>query len=129
MKILGRNRDASTVTQNARAVCLMRLGQFEDALRILNSLAFPHGGVTMSPDAPLQVKVNHATALLLSGNVAGCLATLGELREEMHPSVERLRQAIFVWRRSQGLWRRLAMGVGVYPFDAHVPLDFPPGEL
>ncbi len=129
IKILSRNRDTSTAIQNARAACLMRLGQAEDALRILNSLIFPHGGVSINPDAPLRVKVNYATALLLSGNLAGCLAALGELRGETHPSVERLRQAIASWRKSQDFWCRFSMAIGMHPFNVKVPLDFPPGEM
>ena len=129
MKMLSRSRDTSTAIQNARAVCLMRLGQAEDALRILNSLVFPHGGITINPDAPLQVKINYATALLMSGNLAGCLSALGELRDETHPSVERLRQAIAGWRKSQSWWRRFSMAVGMHPFDVKIPLAFPPGEM
>lgn len=129
LKILNRSRDVARPIQTLRSVCLMRTGQIEDALRILESLAFPRGGVCIDPDAPLQLKVNYATAQVLSGNLAGCLATLDEIHEQHHPAVERLREAIAAWRKSQGVWRRLALAVGLLPYDVRVSLDFPPGEL
>jgi Flp pilus assembly protein TadD len=128
-KVLGRMHDTSVSALNVRAVCLMRSGRADEALRILNPLVFPHGGMMVDPAAPIQVKVNYATALLLSGNLPGCTSALAELRDEKAPSVEKLRQAIARWRKSQGLLRRLTMALGMEPYNAKVTLDYPPGDI
>ena len=70
---------------------------------------------------------DQAAASLLSGNLADCLAALCELHNETHPSVERLRQAVAAWRKSQSLWRRFAMAVGVYTQGGQVNLYQPCG--
>ncbi len=127
--LLGRVRDTSAPVVNARAVCLLRLGRPQEAARILGPLAYSNGGMMPNLEALLSVRVNYATALLLSGNISGCQGALRDLFREEHPSIDRLRGALAKWRKSQGLWRRLLMAVGVEPYGARVVPDSPPGEL
>lgn len=129
LRLLARSRDTAPLLQNARAVCLMRMDQADDALRLLTPLVFPRGGMAISHDVPLATKVNYITAMLLKGNLAGCSTVLGELRDEKSPAVERLRKALDDWKKSQGLGRRFLMLMGAYPFNARVPLTFLPGEI
>ncbi len=127
-ELLREVRDDSTAVQNARAVCLMRLGRAGEAARILSGLLFRPGTVAARPDAPRKLKLNYATCMLLTGNVAGALAMLDQVEGES-PSADRLRAAIRAWRKGRPIWSRLAMGLGILPYDTPVPLDFPPGEL
>src|SRR5687767_13405802 len=77
---LDRSKDTSAWLANARAVCLLRLGQPQRALDVLRGLAL--GGIGgLKADAPTVFKTNYATAQLLTGNVTGCVVTLGQARD------------------------------------------------
>ena len=52
------------------------------------------GGFGLKDDAPTVLKTNYATAQLLAGNLTGCVVTLGQVRDEGHPAVRRLRSAL-----------------------------------
>ena len=113
--------------KNAQCVCFLRLGQIEAAVQGLRMICVtPH--LSLRPEVPLEFKVNFATALLLNGTVEGCLATLKEIGQDEHPSVQRLRQAIRAAKGSWPLGRRLLwqLGFGSAP---RVHLDYPAGEL
>lgn len=129
LQMATRSREQSPAMQNVRAVCLMRTGLAKEALAILTPMVFLHGSVAISHDAPLQAKINYATALLLTGNVAGCLVALREMQDEAHESLQQLRQGVAAWKKGQGFWRRLGMAVGITPFDAVVQLDYAPGAI
>lgn len=129
IQILRRSGDRSMAAQNAMAVCLMRKGEADAAVKTLTPLVHPHSGLSVDPDTPLGVKLNYATALLLNGKIAACETTLHAISEAKHPSVVRLREAISKWKRSQSFGRRISMFLGSYPIDAKVTLDLPPGEL
>lgn len=128
MEMLGSLRDDGVWLRNARAVCLMRLGRAEEAGRSLKTILFRHDSAAARADAPEAVKLNYATAMLLTGNVAGAQSVLEEVLEDT-PAVWKLRGAIKAWRRRLPLHRRLATMLGAYPYDTPVSLDFPPGEL
>src|SRR5262249_577514 len=73
-------------------------------------------------------KTNYATALLLSGNIAGGLRALDEVRDEQCPAVGRLREAVRRWERNLTFWQRVNWWLGGEP-DRPLTLDFPPGDL
>jgi len=127
-KTLSRVHEECTWVRNARAVCLMRLGQAREAARILRSLVFREGTVAMREDVPDAVKLNYVAAMLMTGNVAGAAGVLNEIDGSL-PMARRLREAIRAWKKRRPLWSRLAMSLGMLPYDAPVPLDFPPGEI
>ena len=118
--------DRAPWVENARGVCLMRLGHAEKAVPIYRMLLLS-GGVTLREDAPETFKANFATALMLSGNIDGGLAVLGELGKSTNPAVARLRQTVAQWRKSLNPARRLLSLLGVSPQKPMV-LDYPPGE-
>jgi hypothetical protein len=121
------SRDESDWARNARGVCLMRLGQAAAAVDTLRGLAVARH-LSLKPEAPTLFKVNFATALLLSGNVSGGLGALVEVRDEQHPTVQKLRAAVERWKASMGFWKRLNWRMGgeiEHPFT----LDFPPGDV
>jgi hypothetical protein len=116
--------------RNARGVCLMRLGKFDDAIRVLRELALAPGCTWMRPELPVAYKTNFATALLLGGHAAGCLEILAEINDEQHPSVKRLRAAIRRWQASLSWWQWLNWKISrIEPSGRPATIDFPPGEF
>lgn len=112
---------------NARAVCLLRLGQHSRAADELRGLVFDGTGLAVRSDAHPVVAVNYATALLLGGNLDGFQGVLSGVRDRRHPAVVRLENALRRWRAglSWGEWLRSVIGL-----STRTPqLDYPPGEL
>lgn len=114
--------------KNARAVCLMRLGNPDQAVRVLREITLANGGVWFRDNIPLEYKVNFATALAMTGNASGAASILNELPTENSPSVARLQDAIQRWKQSLSLWQRFLWKLGIAS-EQPVPLDFPPGEI
>jgi hypothetical protein len=114
---------------NAYGVCLMRAEDFHRAVEVFRSLVLSDGGVCLRADVPTAVKTNYATALLLAGNVSGCLFTLQEIGQEQDPTIIRLRAAIDRWLASLTWWQRLWFKAAGEAPAKPVPLDFAPGEL
>lgn len=113
--------------QNARAVCLMRLGDPEQAVRILRSLTVT-GGVNLRSDAPLECQINFATALAMSGNPLGAVRILDAINADDDPRIVRLRNAIADWKSLLSLWERIQW-IGGVALNRPVPLAYEPGEL
>jgi len=120
-------QDHSPQADNARAVCLMRLGRPEAAVALYRKLLLS-SGVLMRQDAPAQFKSNFAAALLMTGNLSGATALLDELRGTDDPGARRLRDALGRWRRSLSPWRRGLAAIGIPP-QGPIALDYAPGEL
>lgn len=127
LDVLARSKDHSPWSTNAIAVCLLRLGQAEQAVELFRNLVLS-GSLLLRPEVPTAWKVNFATALLMTDNLAGCIQMLRDLREEDHPSVQRLRKAIRQWEEELSLWEKIQWHLGGQPARG-VPLDFLPGEL
>jgi hypothetical protein len=116
--------------RNTRAVCLMRLGRHEEAIRVLRELVMTPGSTWMRAEAPTVHKINFATALLLGGHPNGCLDMLAEIKEPKHPSIVRLQAAVGRWVSSLSLWQKLNWWVyGIVPAKRPVTIDFLPGEF
>jgi hypothetical protein len=126
LALLDRSRDGTTWVVNARGVCLLRLGLAQRALELFRALAL--NGIAGLREGPTVFKTNYATARLLSGDVTGCIVTLGQIRDEGHPTVRRLRDAIRRWRQDLPFWDRVRWFLGG-DVGRLVPLDFPPGDL
>ncbi|MFG0332570.1 MAG: hypothetical protein ACF8TS_04325 [Maioricimonas sp. JB049] len=122
----GRGTD-SPPFRNARAVCMMRLGDVQQALRILRSLAVT-GGITLRTDAPLEYQINFATALAMSGNAQGAVSILDSINREEDPRIRRLREAIAAWQKQLTFWKWIQWKGGM-AVEQPVSFDFEPGEL
>lgn len=109
---------------NARGVCLLRLGRVFEAVETLKPLVYAPNSITPLRDAHPLFRANFATALLLDGNAEGFDGALGDIRDDSHPYVSRLRAAV---RRARGpLWMRvLFLGLA----GKSIALDFPPGAV
>jgi hypothetical protein len=116
--------------QNARGVCLMRLGRYEDAVRLYRGLVLQAGGTWARADVPALHKTNLATALLLHGHPSGCLSVLEEIGDPTYPPAIRLRQALAKWQSTLGFLQKLNWWFGrIEPPHCKVTLDFPPGDV
>ena len=127
LDVLARSKVHPPWSTNAIAVCLLRLGQADRAVELFRNLVLS-GNLFLRPDVPTAWKVNFATALLMSGNLSGCVQLLGDIREEDHPGVQRLRAALRSWHSRLSVWEKIQWLLGGQPASP-VELDFPPGEL
>ncbi|MBL8814789.1 MAG: hypothetical protein JNL58_02075 [Planctomyces sp.] len=113
---------------NARAVCLMRLGKADEAVRVLRSVVIDQTGVLMRQDIPTAYKSNFAVALALAGNLSGATSLLAELGEETDTQVEGLSKCIRIARSKRSFMQKL-MGFFGTSDDTRIELDFTPGLL
>ncbi len=107
LALLGSRRPGDLLFDNARGVCLMRLGRARSPIGVYQQLVLHPGSINLRLDVPPVLVTNFATALLLEGNVTGCSVILRELGDDVHPAVVRLRAAIDRWRSQLGWWERL----------------------
>jgi predicted Zn-dependent protease len=127
LDVLARSKVQSPWSTNAVAVCLLRLGRAEQAVELFRHLVLS-GSLFLRPDVPTAWKVNFAIALLMTDNLPGCIQVLRDMREEDHPSVKRLGNAIRQWEQDLTLWEKIQWHLGGQP-ARRVRLDCPPGEL
>ena len=115
---------------NALGVCLLRRGQVEEALDVFRELVLVPGGGWNRPHTPALYKLNFATAYLLNGHFADAHVMLGDVGDEKHPSVVRLRQAMKRWESGLTRWQWMNWRLFLKePKDCPAMLDFPPGEF
>ena len=115
------------VMENARGVCLMRLGKIEEAISVLREVAF-QGYICMPSDTPVLYQINFATAMLLSNCNEGAFSILNELDEKGHPQAAKLKNAIKRWVKSLSFIEKCCYHIGLYP-NKPVTIDFLPGEI
>ena len=99
------SRDAEI--RNCRAVCLIRLHQFEAAVDLLRADVLNTGTVAVKQNVAEHIVINFATALLFGGYPAGAMDVLCELNDESHPDVQVLRTATRQWVAQMNWLRRL----------------------
>ena len=128
LEVLNASGQNSLAIQNAKAVCLLRLGRLEGAVKIFRDLVFPSGAFSIPDDTPTLFRVNYVTALLLSDNLVVGLQLLREIPDKNHPAVVQLKAGVRQWKRSLPLWRRILLPIGLYP-EKSFCLDFAPGHL
>lgn len=127
LNFLDRHGPQTPEIENARAVCLLRLGRFSEAVPILRDITF-RGYMNIRDDAPLRFQLNFATAMLMINFKEGAMAVMDRLKRENDPQAVQLREAIDRWRRSFGLLGRIRCCIGLYP-RRPVELGFPPGRV
>ena len=126
--VLADSGQNSPAIENAKGVCLLRLGRLEAAMRIFRDLVFPGGAFSIPDDTPTLFRVNYVTALLLLDNLVVGIQLLREIPEKHHPLVQQLKAAVRRWKQSLPWWRRMLLPLGFYP-DKPIRLDFLPGAL
>ncbi len=108
--------------QNARGVCLLRLGRFDEAIEVFQDLTFE--GLPVMPDhTPALFQVNFALAMLRANrNKNSALMISDRLNGNEHPEAARLKAAVRQWKKSLGPLGRFRCRMGVCPAQP-VPLD------
>ena len=128
LKLATGRGSGSPLDVNARAVCLMRIGRPEEAVKILRNIVLEGSSPYLKASAPVVFKSNFVTALALSGNPVGAYRALEDLREVAHPRLAELRLAIAQWVKTLSVWERVQWTCGI-ELNKPVLLSFPPGEL
>lgn len=128
LEAITKSRLESPEAKNAKAVCLLRMGQVPQATAILIELVFPRGSISPSPDAPVIFYTNYVTAMMMQGNLVAATGVLGQVPDGKHPAVLRLRETLRRWRRGLGLGWRVLCILGLYP-ERPVDLSSPPGDI
>ncbi len=113
--------------QNARAVCLMRLGKVPQAVSLLRDLVF-RGNICIPSDAPVLYLINFATAMLLANYKDGAMPILKGLDARRYPQVGELKEAIERWVRGLNFLERCGYHLGLYP-GKPIRMDFPLGRI
>lgn len=126
--LINERDDQSDIWQNARGVCLLRLGSYERAVQALRGIVFPGNAICVPEDVPALYRANFATALLLMQRTDGAIAIVEHLEDDGHPYVRDMRQAVQRWKESLTLLQRIGLWIGWYP-QKPVQLDFPLGGL
>jgi hypothetical protein len=122
LNLIARSGNDSPEMKNARGVCLLRLGRLDEAISVLEEVAF-RGLAGMSFDAPALFQVNFAIAMLRANrNKGGALQICDRLDGSEHAEAAKLKVAVGEWKRSIGLLGRLGCRLGLYPAKP-VPVD------
>jgi hypothetical protein len=122
LKFITHSDNGSPEMENARGVCLLRLGKFDEAIAVLQKVT--HQGLPTMPDhVPALFQANFAVAMLRANrDKGGALAISGRLQANEHPEVAKLKAAVRQWEESLGPLGRLRCRLGLYPAKP-VPLD------
>ncbi len=128
MKVLTDSGMASPAVENARGICLLRLGRLGAAMNIFRDLVFPNGAFSIPDDMPTVLRVNYVTSLLLMNNMSVGMQLLREIPDKRHPLVLQLKNAVRDWKKSLPWWRRILLPIGLYPDKSFRP-DFVPGAI
>ena len=101
------NNSSDREVLNCRAVCLMRMGKFAQAIAPLRSIALNMSTFHLRPEIPEHIKINYAIALFFGGEPAGGLDALADIQREDDPQVQMLRARAKAWAASMNWLRRL----------------------
>jgi hypothetical protein len=101
------NNSSDMEVLNCRAVCLMRMGKFAQAIAPLRSVALNMSTFHLRPEIPEHIKINYAIALFFGGEPAGGLDALADIQREDDPQVQMLRARAKAWAASMNWLRRL----------------------
>jgi len=113
--------------QNARAVCLMRLGKAELAVSILRKLVFREF-ICIPSDTPVLYLMNFATAMLVANYKDGAIPILKKLDTRRYPQAAQLKMALNRWVKGLNFAEKCYYHLGIYP-GKPVRLDFPLGQI
>ncbi len=112
----------SSQMENARGVCLLRLGRLDEAISVLQDVTYQ--GLPVIPyDAPALFRTNFAVAMLRANRDKGAALEISDrLKGNEHPEAAKLKAAVHQWKKSLGPLGRLRCRVGLCPAKP-VPLD------
>lgn len=100
------NNLADSEAINCRAVCLMRLGKFSQAIGPLRTLALNTSTFHLRSETPLHIRINYALALFFGGEPAGGMEALSDIRREDDPQIKLLRAHAKQWTAAMNVFQR-----------------------
>ena len=115
LNLINHSNQHSPAWQNAKGVCLLRLGMFEAACTIFRSLVFPGNCISVPEDVPTLYRANFATAMLLTDHKDSALAVMEHMGTNGHPYVQQFRMEVNRWKQSLSLLERMGLAIGWYP--------------
>ena len=89
----------STVT-NIKSVLQIRVGKPADAVNLLRGQVWDPTTFMLKPEVPIHVRLNLATALFLTGHVAGCMEIVSALGKTDNEQAIELRSEVRRWEKS-----------------------------
>ncbi len=108
--------------ENARGVCLLRLGRFDEAITVLQEVTF-QGLPGIPPHTPALFQVNFAVAMLRANRDKGAALMIADrLNGSEQPEAARLKAAVRQWKERLGPLGRFRCRLGFYPAQP-IPLD------
>ncbi|MFI4913250.1 MAG: hypothetical protein ACIAQZ_16455 [Sedimentisphaeraceae bacterium JB056] len=124
---LNRIKDKTIWHQNLRAVCYMRSGYMEAALKILIPIVFPKNAIVADISVPVKIRLNLVEGMFLAGNIAGAKSLLDSINEQSEHKIK-LVNAYKKWKESLSFWGRLSATMGLLPYDKPIKIEYPFGE-
>ena len=116
--------------RNLLGVCLIRLGEYEQAVQVYRQFVLLPNSVLERPNMSDANKRNFATALLLKGLPSGALEVLSGMPDMYNLRAVQIRAAILKWEKSLSFLRWLDWKFNfVEPRNCKIPIDFEPGEI
>jgi hypothetical protein len=101
--------------ENARGVCLLRLGRLDEAISVLRDVTF-QGLPGIPDDVPALFQTNFAVAMLRANGEKGAALVISDrLNGNEHPEAAKLKAAVRQWKESLGPLGRLGCRLGLYP--------------
>jgi hypothetical protein len=127
LKFIDRTGQQSPAMENAKGVCLMRIGRIEEAVTALRDIVF-QGHICIPSDSPVLYKINFATAMILSNHKDAALPIINQIDEKEYPYAAKLKEAVRQWAKNLSLSEKCRYHLGLYP-KKPITLDFQPGEI
>jgi len=130
LDLIDRSKQENPVIENARGVCLIRLGKFQEANDVLSAIVFPGRMVGVPAGTPIVYQTNLVIAMLKINNIDGALSILRQINDgyRKHQTVVKIDIAIRRWKKSLSLFQKIQLAVGYTPHKP-VIIDCAEGQL
>src|SRR3989339_2202845 len=126
LKFVDRLGLKTPIIENARGVCLMRLGKTEQAVSLLRDIVFK-GYVCIPSDTPALYQLNFAAALLMCNHKDAAIPILNKLDAGECPGAVKVKEAVSKWKENLNIFQKFLCSIGYYPVKKII-FDFPLGE-
>lgn len=125
-----KDRSCDNAMLNAKAVLLMRTGKPGDAAILLRPHVWDPGTFTLIADVPDFIRLNFATALLMTGRVAGAIEVIRSIQGSGNEQAMTLLNAIRVWEKSLSIFGWLDWKIcGIEHVKKGIPVGSDPGRF
>jgi hypothetical protein len=129
-ELITKSKQENAEMENARAVCLMRLRKFQEAVSVLVPVVFPGRAVGVPSGTPVIYIANLAISMLKVNNITGALSLDRQIdpKDRSHPAAIKLDQTIKTWKQSLSFFEKITLAWGSAPSNP-VVIENPVGDL